>query len=295
MIPPSRSFVVAGFALEAPPVAPGLYIVSTPIGNMGDITVRALQTLAAVDIIAAEDTRVSRILLDRYGIRRRPVAYHEHNAAAAGPRLIAEIAGGRSVALVSDAGTPLVSDPGYRLVRLAIEAGLPVIPIPGASAAIAALSASGLPTDAFFFAGFPPSRAQARARFLAGLATIPATLVFYESPRRLAASLAAMHAALGQRQAVVAREITKLFEEFRRGTLSALAEHFAAADAPKGEIVVCVGPPGEAAETDIDGLLERLAGEMPAAKAAAEAARLTGLARGELYQRLLRLKDSRRD
>lgn len=290
----SSIFLVSGHEIKAPPLEPGLYIVATPIGNLGDITIRALETLAAADMIAAEDTRVSRVLLERYGIRQKPVAYHEHNAARAGPGLLDAVAAGKSVALISDAGTPLVSDPGSRLVEAAIERGLNVISIPGASALLAALTASGLPTETFLFAGFLPSKTNARATRLADLAMVGATLVFYESPRRLAASLQAIETALGSdRDAVVARELTKRFEEIRRGSLTELARHYSEADAPKGEVVICVGPPVEAgpmAEGDTDELLMSLAKDLPAAKAAGEAAKLTGRPRAELYARLVELK-----
>lgn len=287
----ARTYLVHGAVVPAPPIEPALYLVSTPIGNLGDITLRALATLAAADTLAAEDTRVTRVLLDRYGIRQRPVAYHEHNSAVAGARLIEALQAGRSVALVSDAGTPLISDPGYRLVLQALEAGIRVVPVPGASAVLAALAGSGLPTDSFLFAGFLPAKAAARATRLRELAAIPASLVFYESPHRLPASLKTMAEALGpDRQAVVARELTKHFEEFRRETLAALADHYAAAGAPKGEIVICVAPPAGKAELDLDRLLRELSREMPATRAAAEAARLTGLVRSDLYRRLLDLK-----
>lgn len=287
-----RDFVVAQAEIAARPLAPALYLVATPIGNLADITIRALETLASADILACEDTRVTRVLLDRYGIRQRPTPYHEHNAAEAGPRLITALVEGKSVALVSDAGTPLVSDPGYRLVERALEAGVRVVPIPGASAVLAALTVSGLPTDAFLFAGFLPAKAGQRRARLDELRTVPATLVFFESPHRLADALAQMGSVLGQRRAVVARELTKAFEESRRGTLVELAEHYAAAPTPKGEIVICVAPPlpEAAALEDVDGLLRSLAAEMPASKAAAEAARMTGLAKPELYRRLVALK-----
>lgn len=287
-----RSFVIGGQSLPARPLARGLYLVATPIGNLGDITLRALETLAAADLLACEDTRVTRILLSRYGIAQRPLAYHEHNAAEAGPRLLAALNEGKSVALVSDAGTPLVSDPGYRLVGQAIEAGIAVVPVPGASAPLAALTASGLPSDTFLFAGFPPVKAGQRQSRLGELKEVPATLIFFESPRRLAASLLAMHEALGDRDATVARELTKTFEEFRRGRLSELAAHYTQAGAPKGEVVVCVAPPTQSAQSpdDIDALLASLAAELPASKAAAEAAKLTGKAKPQLYRRLLELK-----
>ncbi|MBX3569383.1 MAG: 16S rRNA (cytidine(1402)-2'-O)-methyltransferase [Rhizobiaceae bacterium] len=287
------TFLVGRGEIAARPLDAALYLVATPIGNLGDMTIRGLETLAAADILACEDTRVTRVLLDRYAIRQRPIAYHEHNAAEAGPRLLAALEAGRSVALVSDAGTPLVSDPGFRLVEQALQAGHKVIPVPGPSAVLAALAASGLPTDTFLFAGFLPVRDGQRRTRLEELRTVPATLVFFESPRRLAETLAAMAEALGERNAAVARELTKAFEEIRRGTLADLASHYAAADTPRGEIVICVGPPGEAAPMearDVDRLLVALAAEMPASRAAAEAARLTGGRKPDLYRRLLELK-----
>jgi 16S rRNA (cytidine1402-2'-O)-methyltransferase len=214
-----RSYVVGQTEIAARPLEPALYLVATPIGNLGDITLRALETLAAADIVACEDTRVSRVLLDRYGIRRRTTAYHEHNAGDAGPKLIAALAAGQSVALISDAGTPLISDPGYRLVGEAIDHGIRVVPIPGASAALAALTASGLPSDAFLFAGFLPVKSGQRLTRLAELRGVPATLIFFESPRRLAETLGAMTEALGgARKAAIGRELTKTFEEMRTGT-----------------------------------------------------------------------------
>ncbi|EXL02556.1 16S rRNA methyltransferase [Aquamicrobium defluvii] len=278
----------------ARPLGPALYLVATPIGNLGDITVRALETLAAADVLACEDTRVSRVLLERYGIRRRTTAYHEHNAAEAGPRLIAALEEGRSVALISDAGTPLVSDPGYRLVGEALERGLRVVPIPGPSAALAALTVSGLPSDAFLFAGFLPVKAGQRRARLEQWQAVPATLIFFESPRRVADTLDAMAQVLGAgRRAAVCRELTKTFEEARHGSLQELAAHYASADTPKGEVVICVGPPADdnAAPADVDALLVGLAAEMPASKAAAEAARMTGQPKQELYRRLLTLKE----
>jgi len=286
-------YLIGAGGILAPPLEAALYLVATPIGNLADITVRALETLAACDVLACEDTRVTRVLLSRYGIGRRTMAYHEHNAAEAGPRLIEAVLGGKSVALVSDAGTPLISDPGYRLVAEALEAGIRVVPIPGASAVLAALSASGLPTDAFLFAGFLPSKAEARRRRIEELSGVPATLVFYESPRRLAAALSDFAATLGERSAVIGREITKAFEEFRRGTLPDLATHYAKADTPKGEVVVCVAPPGERAAdpAETDRMLLALSAEMPASKAAAEVARLTGGTKSDLYRRLLALRE----
>lgn len=288
-----RSFLIGQAEYAAPPLEPALYLVATPIGNLSDITIRALQVLAAADVVACEDTRVTRVLLERYGIRRRTSAYHEHNADKAGPKLIAELQAGRWVALASDAGTPLVSDPGHRLVEAAIEAGIKVVAIPGASAVLAALAVSGLPSDAFFFAGFlSPKDGQRRTR-LEELKPVPGTLVFFESPRRLAASLIAMSEVLGDRPAAVCRELTKTFEEARRGSLAELAAHYAEADTPKGEIAVCVGPPVEsepASAEDIDRLLLSLAAEMGASRAAGEAARMTGTKKADLYRRLMELK-----
>jgi 16S rRNA (cytidine1402-2'-O)-methyltransferase len=287
-----RVYVIGQTEIAARPLTPALYLVATPIGNLGDITLRALETLAGADHVACEDTRVTRVLLDRYGIRQRPTAYHEHNAGEAGPRLIEALENGRSVALVSDAGTPLVSDPGFRLVGLAQERGIRVVPIPGASAVLAALTASGLPSDAFFFAGFLPVKDGQKRTRLEEVRTVPGTLIFFESPRRVADTLEAMADVLGARQAAIGRELTKAFEEIRTGTLAELAAHYAAADTPKGEIVICVAPPAERTETadDVDKLLLSLAKEMPASKAAAEAARMTGQQKPALYRRLLELK-----
>jgi len=291
--PPQLRFVVDGNPVAAKPLAAGLYVVATPIGNLSDITLRALATLAAADIVACEDTRVSSVLIRHYGIAARLLAYHDHNAAEMRPKLLAALAEGRSIALISDAGTPLVSDPGYRLVVEARAAGHKVVPIPGASALLAALVASGLPSDAFFFAGFLPPKTAARSKRLAELAAVPATLVFFESPQRLAASLADMSAALGARAAVVARELTKAFETIRSGTLADLATAYAGEATPKGEIVVVVAPPEEEIATaeDADRLLRALLKEKSVSNAAADAAAATGLPKRELYRRALALKD----
>lgn len=294
---PRRTYRIGNTTLTARPIEPGLHLVATPIGNLGDITIRAVETLAAADVVACEDTRVTRVLLDRYGISARPYAYHEHNAEKAGPKLMAALADGKSVALVSDAGTPLVSDPGYRLAGEAIAAGHRVVPIPGASAPLAALVASGLPSDSFFFAGFLPVKDKARRDRLAALAAVPGTLVFFESPHRIAATLqAAANVLGGTRPGAVCRELTKLHEEIRRGPLTTLAGEFAAREQVRGEIVLVVGPPeraGDANEIDADRLLAELLAEMPPARAAREASRLTGLDRKELYARLLAMKGPR--
>lgn len=290
----ARTFAIAGHAIEAPPLDPGLYLVATPIGNLRDITIRALETLAECDVLACEDTRITRRLLDRYAIAQKPVAYHEHNAVQAGPRLLAALDEGQAVALVSDAGTPLVSDPGYRLVGEALAAGHRVIPIPGPSAVLAGLAASGLPTDDFRFVGFLPAKDKARRDRLASLADAPSTLVAFESPHRLAATLRAISDLFGSdRPVCVARELTKRFETIATGPAGDMAGRFDVGPV-KGEIVLMIAPAPEGQATpdaaDIDALLTRLLADMPAARAAREAARTTGLPRADLYNRLLAMK-----
>ncbi len=285
-----RGFAVAGAALPAPPLPPGLHIVATPIGRLDDVTLRALRTLAAADVIACEDTRVSRKLLAHYGIRTPLWTYHEHNAARMRPKLLERLAQGAAIALISDAGTPLVSDPGYKLVRAAQEAGFAVTAAPGASSVLAALTVAGLPTDCFLFDGFLPAKAAARRERIAALARIPATLVLFESGPRLAATLADLAAALGARDAAVCRELTKLHEEVRRADLSALAEHYAAAPPPKGEIVLVVAPPGATAAAgteDIDGLLRSALAGRSIKDAVAAVAGATGAPRKDVYRRAL--------
>jgi 16S rRNA (cytidine1402-2'-O)-methyltransferase len=288
-----RRFFIGEHAYNSPAQESALYVVSTPIGNLGDITIRALETLAGADVIACEDTRVTATLTQRFGLKAPLLPYHEHNAERQRPRLLAALAEGQVVALVSDAGTPLVSDPGYRLVRDVLAAGHKVVPIPGASAPLAGLVASGLPTDTLLFAGFLPQKAGARARRLSELATIPATLAFFESPHRLSASLAAMAASLGEREAVVARELTKRFETFQRGTLSELCAYYEA-NPPKGEIVVLVAPPAEQKPdvdpADVETLLLAALAEMPVAQAAKDVAKRTGRDRAEIYRLALALK-----
>lgn len=273
----------------------GLYLVATPIGNARDVTLRALDVLRGARALAAEDTRRLRKLMDMHGIPlgdRPLVSYHDRNGPARRPQIAAWLGEGRSVAYCSDAGTPLVADPGYRLVEMALAEGHPVIPVPGASAVLAALTASGLPTDRFLFAGFLPPKAAARRTELGGIAGLRATLVFYESPRRLAAALADMAAVLGPaREAVVARELTKRFEEHRRGSLGDLAGQYADAEAPKGEVVVLVGPPVEAAPEpqDLDAALARALAGASVKDAAREVAAELGLPRREVYARALAL------
>lgn len=272
---------------------PGLHLVATPIGNLGDITLRAIETLRGVDLIACEDTRTTSVLLARHGIATRSTPYHEHNAERARAGLIEKLQAGARIALVSDAGTPLISDPGYKLVMAALEAGVAVTTCPGPSAMLAALTLSGLPSDRFFFAGFMPNRGAARRTVLAELAPIKATLIVYEAPHRLAESLADMAAVLGPRLAAVARELTKRFEEVRRGSLATLAAHYDEAGAPKGELVIVIGPPGEATfsltDSAIDSRLRTLLETSSLREAAAELAAATGLPRRMLYARALKL------
>ncbi len=280
-------------AFTAPNLEPALYIVSTPIGNLGDITVRALETLAASSLIACEDTRVTSTLAQKFGLRTPLLPYHEHNADKQRPKILETLEQGKAVALVSDAGTPLVSDPGYRLVRDVVAAGFQVIPIPGASAPLAGLVASGLPSDTVLFAGFLPQKGGPKTRRLEELARVPATLIFFESPHRTGATLRLMAELLGgDRDAVVARELTKRFETFERGSLSDLADRFDEAQV-KGEIVILVGPPEdkpEAEADDLDTLLAAALADMPVSAAAKTVARATGLDRNEVYKRALDLK-----
>jgi 16S rRNA (cytidine1402-2'-O)-methyltransferase len=290
--PRSRTYCVAGNVLEAPPLAAGLHVVATPIGNLRDVTLRALETLAAADLIACEDTRVARKLTAHYAIATPLIAYHEHNAAAARPHILRELAQGAAVALVSDAGTPLISDPGYKLVRAAREDGHIVSTTPGASAVLAALAVGGLPTDRFTFEGFLPSKTAARRTRIALLARMPSTLVLFESGPRLAASLADLAAGLGAREAAVCRELTKLHEEVRRGDLPQLAAHYADTEAPRGEIVIVIGPPPEPEPPDaktVDDLLRNALARASVKDAVREVASVTGEPRGEIYRRALAL------
>lgn len=295
---PDTTGAAAQSKREAPPapLAPGLYLVATPIGNLQDITLRALDTLRGVDAVACEDTRVTGKLLKHYGISTPTLAYHEHNAAKVRPGLLKRLEGGQRIALVSDAGSPLISDPGYRLVEEATAAGAMVTSVPGASATLTGLQLSGLPTDRFFFAGFLPPKQGARRSALDRIAAVPSTLVFFETGPRLAASLADMAAKLGDRPAAIARELTKLHEEVRRSTLAALAGHYADAPLPKGEIVVVVGPPPAAepaSAQEVDRLLIAALETHSVRDAAATVAEVTGRARRDVYQRALRLAQER--
>ncbi|MCS7267781.1 MAG: 16S rRNA (cytidine(1402)-2'-O)-methyltransferase [Geminicoccaceae bacterium] len=278
-------------------LAPGLYVVATPIGNLGDLSPRALETLAAADAVVCEDSRITGALLHRFGLDKPLVVYNDHSAPRVRPQLIARLAQGAALALVSDAGTPAISDPGYRLVKEAHEAGIPVRCVPGPSAPIAALSIAGLPTDRFLFAGFLPPRREARRRELAALGAIPVTLVLLERGSRLPELLADAAELLGPRTAVVARELTKIHEEVRRGTLADLAAVYRTGPPPRGEIVVLLGPPErdaqEASEAAIDAALLEAAARLPPGRAAREVAAATGRKAEELYRRLQRLRAER--
>ena len=273
-------------------LAPGLYITATPIGNARDITLRALDVLAGCDVIAAEDTRVSAKLLAIHGLSRPLTAYNDHNGARERPKLIARLRHGARIALISDAGTPLVSDPGYKLVREALAEGIPVHAIPGASATLTALALAGLPTDRFLFAGFLPSKTGERSTALAELKNVRATLIFFESAQRLGESLTQMSEVLGDRAVAVARELTKLHEEVRRGTLSILAAQYAQEPPPKGEVTILVGPPPEqhADMARIDSLLDKALPFMPVRAASELIAEALGTPRKEIYQRALEKK-----
>jgi 16S rRNA (cytidine1402-2'-O)-methyltransferase len=274
------------------PLEPGLYVAATPIGNLKDVTYRVIDAMKSADRILCEDTRHTAKLCSAYGIETPRVAYTEHNADRIQPEILAALKSGAAICLVSDAGTPLISDPGYRLVRAARDAGVRVIPLPGPSAVIAALSASGAPTERFLFAGFPPAKSEARLACFRALAATDATLVFFEGPSRLADSLAAMALAFGARDAVIARELSKIHEEFDAGPLAELAQKYADTEA-RGEIVVIVEPPQERAEAtldDIDHFIGAALASMSVKEAAAAAADALGVPRKLAYQRALLLK-----
>jgi 16S rRNA (cytidine1402-2'-O)-methyltransferase len=274
-------------------LAPGLYVVATPIGNLGDLGERAKATLAAADAVVCEDSRVTGLLLHRLGIERPLLVYNDHSAPRLRPKLLRRLAEGAALALVSDAGTPTISDPGYRLVRAALDAGITVRAVPGPCAPIAALSIAGLPTDRFLFAGFLPPRSAARKRELEELRPVRATLVLLESGPRLAALLRDAAEILGEREAVVARELTKLHEELRRGRLAQLAAMFGAEPPPRGELVVLIGPPEakapELAQEKVDAALREAAAHLPPGRAARRVAAATGRPAAELYRRLREL------
>lgn len=291
--PGSSSYTAFGLRAEAEPLAPGLHIVATPIGNLRDISFRALATLAAADAVLAEDTRTSKTLLAHYGISTPLYPYHEHNAEQMRPKVLAKLREGGKLALISDAGTPLVSDPGFKLVAEVVAEGLPVTGVPGPSAVLAALVLAGLPTDRFFFEGFLPPKAAARRTRLTELAAIPGSLVFFESPRRLAEMLADAAAVLGARPGAVARELTKFHETVRRGTLPELARHYGEQEEARGEIVVIIGPPGAEAllpaEDALDERLKTALESLSLKEAVAQVAAQTGVPRRKVYARALEL------
>ncbi len=286
-----RRYSVDNQAIDVPRLSPGLHIVATPIGNLGDITLRALAALAGADLIACEDTRVTRKLLDRYGIETPLTPYHDHNAVKARPTLLRRLAEGAAIALVSDAGTPLISDPGFKLVRETREAGHAVTALPGASAVLAAIAVAGLPTDQFFFAGFLPPKQAARRTRIAEFARIPATIVLFETGPRIAATLADLAVGLGRRDAALCRELTKLHEQVRRGDLGTLAQGCATGEM-RGEIVLVIAPPQAAEQPsaeDAEALLREALLRASLKDAVAEVADATGLPRREIYQRALAL------
>jgi 16S rRNA (cytidine1402-2'-O)-methyltransferase len=293
-----RGFHIAGTRHAAPRLAAGLYLVATPIGNLGDITLRALETLAAADLISCEDTRVSRKLMDHYGIETALTPYHEYNAAAARPKLLGRIADGAAIALISDAGTPLISDPGFKLVREAREANLLVTALPGASSVLTALVASGLPTDRFLFEGFLPAKATQRRARIAELVRIPASVVLFEGGSRIAESLADLAAAFGEREAAICRELTKLHEEVRRERLTVLAAHYAGDAETRGEFVIVIAPPedeSQPAADDVDALIRAALERVSVKDAVGEIVAATGLPRRDVYQRALELAKERND
>ncbi len=293
--PGARAFTVFGARIEAKAIDSGLHVVATPIGNLGDVSLRALATLAAADGVLAEDTRVTRTLLSHYGITTPLSAYHEHNADQVRPQILARLEAGGALALVSDAGTPLVSDPGFRLVGDSLARGIDVKALPGASAVLAGLVVAGLPTDRFFFEGFLPSKSGARRQRIAELASVPGTLVFFESPRRVAAAVEDLAAVLGAREAAMARELTKMFETVRRGSLSALAAALAAEEPPRGEIVLLVGPPGAGPSLDAEALDAKLRAALQTLSvkdAASVVSAETGQPRRKVYARAVELAAS---
>ena len=294
-----RTFSIAGHVLTAPKPVPGLYLVATPIGHLGDITLRALETLAGVDIIACEDTRITRRLTERYAIAAELKPYHEHNAALARPKILERLGQGASIALVSDAGTPLISDPGFKLVREVCAAGHPVIAVPGPSSVLSALSVAALPTDRFFFEGFLPAREHARRARLAELTRIDATLVMFESGNRVQDTLADLADIMGGRDAAICRELTKLHEEVKRAPISELAEAAGSLET-RGEFVLVIGPPPAdaqvMAEGDLDELLRTSLQRDSVKDAVAHAVELSGRPRRAVYARALELaKEIRSD
>ncbi|MFT3988929.1 16S rRNA (cytidine(1402)-2'-O)-methyltransferase [Aestuariivirga sp.] len=291
---PPRRYAIGAAVFEPPNLAPGLYIVGTPIGNLGDITIRALEALAAADVILCEDTRNTGKLLERFAIRAKLEPYHEHNAAKVRPGILARLSEGARFALVSDAGMPLVNDPGYRLVAEAVAARIAVTCCPGPVAAIAGLALAGLPTDRFGFFGFVPQKQGERQKLWAELSSLRSTLIFYESPHRIIETLQSIAETFPGRLVAVARELTKLHEEILRGTASEVAATLAARPAVKGEITLLIGPPaegeGKASAEDLEAAIAEVSASLPASKAAAEIAKRFGLPKKDIYARILAAK-----
>ena len=288
------SYIIGAHRFDAEPLAPGLYVVATPIGNLGDMTIRALATLAAAETVLCEDTRTSGKLMERFAIKTRLAPYHEHNAQKVRPEILKRLKQGATIALISDAGMPLVSDPGYRLVKEAVELGIPVTACPGPSAVLTGLALSGLPTDRFLFAGFVPQKQGERKRLFAEFVTLKATLIFFESPHRIIETLHDLSAALPGRHVAVTRELTKLHEEVLRGTAEEIAAQLEARASVKGEITLLVGPAEgeeEVSEAELDAAITEALASMPASKAASEVAKRFNLGRSDIYQRILARKD----
>jgi 16S rRNA (cytidine1402-2'-O)-methyltransferase len=292
-----RTYVIGTTTYEAEKMAGGLYITATPIGHLGDITLRALATMAAVDVLLCEDTRTTGKLLERYAIRTRLMPYHEHNAARVRPAILKALGEGHAYGLVSDAGMPLVSDPGYRLVGDCVEHNIPVTAVPGASAVLAALALSGLPTDRFAFVGFLPTKSGERKKLLSEFANLKSSLVVFESPHRIVDALGDVSTTLGNRRVAVARELTKLHEEVLRGTALEIRDILKARPSVKGEITMVIAPPDQSAahvsEEDLESAIDEALQSMPAAKAASDVARRFDLARKVVYARILARKNAR--
>jgi 16S rRNA (cytidine1402-2'-O)-methyltransferase len=290
-----NSFHIGAHRIDATALPPGLYLVATPIGNLGDITLRALETLAACDVICCEDTRVSVRLLDRYGIRKPLRALHDHNEGREAATIAAMVRQGKSVALISDAGTPLISDPGFELVQVMANEGLMITALPGASAVLTGLQLSALASNAFSFAGFLPEKKSHRVKKLNSLATHPMTLIFYESPHRILDALEDISATMGTRQIAVARELTKLHEEVLRGTANDIHATLASRTSIKGEFVVVIAPHDETeiktTEEEIETAIDEALLTLPAAKAAAHVAKALNLTKPDIYGRILKRKN----
>ena len=294
-LPRPRRYSIGASQFEAENLAPGLYVTATPIGHLGDVTLRALATMAAVDVLLCEDTRTTAKLLERYGIRTRLMAYHEHNAEKVRPAILRALGKGQSIALVSDAGMPLVSDPGYRLVADCVANEIPVTAIPGASAVLTALALSGLPTDRFVFLGFLPAKSGERKKLLAEFMNVKATLIAFESPHRIVDALVDVAGVMNNARVAATRELTKLHEEVLRGTAMEVHEILSARPSVKGEITLVIAPPeqntSQASDEDIEAAIDDALKSMPAAKAAADIAKRFDLAKKDIYSRILARKN----